>query len=64
MAYILSSDHRKEPTRLIEIAAVKKFLDPQFASESPQIWTGDFNALTREDYTGWFLADFHCSKYI
>ena len=46
-------DHRTEPTRLIEIEAIKNFLDPVFASNSPQIWTGDFNALTREDYPGW-----------
>ena len=46
-------DHRTEPTRLIEIEAIKNFLDPVFASDSPQIWTGDFNALTREDYPGW-----------
>jgi endonuclease/exonuclease/phosphatase family metal-dependent hydrolase len=41
-------DYRVEPLRLSELNDIKKKLS---ALESePQIWAGDFNALTREDY--------------
>ena len=36
--------------RLKEIEGIKKKLDTFLPAESSQIWTGDFNALTKEDY--------------
>jgi len=43
-------DFRTEPGRLIEIKAIRKHLEPVFKENHFQIWTGDFNAITREDY--------------
>jgi endonuclease/exonuclease/phosphatase family metal-dependent hydrolase len=48
----LHLDHRKEPTRLEQIRAIRQELDNIFTSDHCQIWTGDYNALTKEDYTG------------
>ena len=39
-----------EPKRLSEIEFIKNQLEPVFKENSSQIWTGDFNALTKEDY--------------
>ena len=43
-------NYKDEPVRLIEIEGIKKKLDTFLPAENPQIWTGDFNSLTREDY--------------
>lgn len=37
--------------RLKEIEAIKKKLDSFLPNPNSQIWAGDFNALTQEDYT-------------
>jgi hypothetical protein len=47
----LISGHRLEPHRLSEADTIFEMTKPIFESNSPQIWTGDFNALTREDYS-------------
>ena len=44
-------DHRTEPKRLWEIKDIRKALDTIFEEDRCQIWTGDFNALTIDDYT-------------
>ena len=44
-------DHRVEPKRLIEINTIKEYLEDVFKNDHCQIWTGDFNALTKEDYS-------------
>ena len=48
-------DYREEPIRLKEIQSIKNKLDTILpgndAMDNLQIWTGDFNALTKEDYT-------------
>lgn len=46
----LFADYRNEPLRLTELDEMTKKLSDLFSSDSHQIWTGDFNALTREDY--------------
>lgn len=43
-------DHRLEPSRLREEEGLHVQLTRLFTENKPQIWTGDFNALTREDY--------------
>lgn len=53
----LLSDHRIEPTRLREVRDLRRDLSPLFEARSHQIWTGDFNALTREDYSPEFWED-------
>jgi hypothetical protein len=40
-----------------EVTEMEQFHAPQFSSSSPQIWTGDFNALTRDDYTDEFWQE-------
>ena len=47
----LHLDHRLESFRLKEIDSIVKNLDEVFKANHCQIWTGDFNALTQEDYT-------------
>ena len=49
----LHLEHRREPTRLSEIKGIKNALDKANVNDDSycQIWTGDFNALTREDYS-------------
>lgn len=42
--------HRTEPRRMREISAIQKHLAQLFLDDQCQIWTGDFNALTKEDY--------------
>ena len=44
-------NHRTEPTRLKEIVSIRNSLNDIFEKNIPQIWTGDFNALTKEDYS-------------
>ena len=44
-------DHRVEPLRLSEVDSIRETALPLFSSHAAQIWTGDFNALTREDYS-------------
>ena len=44
-------DHRTEPKRLWEIKDIRQALDTIFEEDRCQIWTGDFNALTIDDYT-------------
>ena len=43
-------NYRDEKIRLHEIESIKKKLDTFLPVKSSQIWTGDFNALTKEDY--------------
>jgi len=49
----LHLEHRREPTRLSEIKGIKNALDKAnvYDDNYCQIWTGDFNALTKEDYS-------------
>ena len=45
-------DHRREPTRLSEVKGIKNALEKaKIDNDNCQIWTGDFNALTKEDYS-------------
>ena len=44
-------NHRTETTRLNEIVSIRNSLNDIFEKNTPQIWTGDFNALTKEDYS-------------
>ena len=46
----LHLSHRVEPARMKEVADLEKCLENVFREGSCQIWTGDFNCLTREDY--------------
>jgi len=48
-------DHKLEPRRMNEVATIQENLAGLFKRGEAQVWTGDFNALTREDYTdaGW-----------
>jgi len=46
----LHLSHRVEPNRIREVKDVERSLEKVFAEEGCQIWTGDFNCLTREDY--------------
>ena len=46
----LHLSHRVEPNRMKEISDLEKCLEDVFKEGSCQIWTGDFNCLTREDY--------------
>ena len=34
-----------------EIVTIKNHLEPVFQENQAQIWSGDFNALTKEDYS-------------
>eukprot|EP00092_Neocalanus_flemingeri_P005253 GFUD01005647.1.p1 GENE.GFUD01005647.1~~GFUD01005647.1.p1 ORF type:complete len:242 (-),score=53.41 GFUD01005647.1:20-745(-) len=43
-------DYRIEPTRMKELEQMEKRLQGIFQNKEAQIWTGDFNSLTREDY--------------
>lgn len=47
----LHLNHKLEPVRLDEIMDIRKQLEPAFQENQCQIWTGDFNALTKEDYS-------------
>ena len=47
----LHLNHKTEPKRLKEINAIRKHLDKVFKEDHCQIWTGDFNAVTKEDYS-------------
>ena len=47
----LHLNHRSEPRRLEETDAIRKHLDKVFVDDECQIWTGDFNAVTQEDYS-------------
>ncbi len=49
---IFSLDYRVEPGRLEELKEMKHKMSELLDSMSDKylIWTGDFNALTREDY--------------
>ena len=42
--------YKAEPTRMTELAWIEDDLKQLFADNCSQIWTGDFNSLTREDY--------------
>ena len=44
-------DYKDEPRRMSEMRKLEDYLRDQFEARVPQIWTGDFNSLTREDYT-------------
>jgi len=44
-------DYRTEPVRLEELSVIRKITDELFTQSACQIWTGDFNALTQEDYS-------------
>ena len=43
--------YRDEYTRLEEVEHIKKKLDSVLPIDNCQVWTGDFNALTRKDYS-------------
>lgn len=47
---VLHLDHRKEQTRMDEVKVIVKTFERNGAP-LPQVWVGDFNALTRADYT-------------
>ena len=47
----LHLDHRWESSRLSEIKVIRTALKDVFDKEQAQVWTGDFNALTKKDYT-------------
>ena len=51
----LHLDHRYEPHRLKEIDVIKRTIDLSISNDeknkSSHIWVGDFNSLTKEDYT-------------
>ena len=47
----LHLNHQTEPKRLSEIEFIKNHLEPVFKENSSQIWTGDFNAITKDDYS-------------
>ena len=47
----LHLNHQTEPKRLSEIEFIKNQLEPVFKENSSQIWTGDFNAITKDDYS-------------
>lgn len=47
----LHLDHRTEPSRMDELRKIETRLKFLRDRGSPQVWTGDFNSLTREDYT-------------
>lgn len=49
--------HRTEPVRLDEIRSLHTELSELFSNQKGQIWTGDFNALTREDYSDQYWHD-------
>ena len=42
--------YKTEPIRLRELDTIEKNLKTLFDERVAQIWTGDFNSLTREDY--------------
>ncbi len=44
-------DYRIEPRRITEEHELASKLSDLFATDAKQIWAGDFNALTRSDYT-------------
>ena len=44
-------NHKDELKRMSEVRKMKEQLDPCFKVNEPQVWTGDFNSLTREDYS-------------
>ena len=46
----LLSMYRVEPNRMRQVSDMEKSLQTLFTEQSCQIWTGDFNCLTREDY--------------
>ncbi|XP_023320992.1 uncharacterized protein LOC111695785 isoform X2 [Eurytemora carolleeae] len=46
----LHLDHRVEPNRMKELASIEGNLKPLFEKNAPQIWLGDYNSLTEEDY--------------
>jgi len=51
----LHLDHRYESTRLKELLVITKTLNSSTSrvndSSAPHIWVGDFNSLTKDDYT-------------
>jgi len=47
----LHPDCEDEDTRMQEFKAWEEKAEKTLSKESPQLWLGDFNALTREDYT-------------
>ena len=44
-------NYKDEYARLEEIEHIKKELDSVLPIENCQVWTGDFNSLTRKDYS-------------
>lgn len=47
----LHLDYRAEPSRMNELKTIETRLKLLLEKQAPQIWTGDYNSLTREDYT-------------
>ena len=43
-------NHRTETARLKEIVSIRNSLNDIFEKNIQQIWTGDFNALTKGQY--------------
>jgi len=44
-------NHKDELKRMSEVRKMKEQLDHLFKVNEAQVWTGDFNSLTREDYS-------------
>ena len=44
-------NHKDELKRMSELRKMKDQLELLFNAKEPQVWTGDFNSLTREDYS-------------
>jgi endonuclease/exonuclease/phosphatase family metal-dependent hydrolase len=44
-------NHKDELKRMSELRKMKEQLADLYKSNEPHIWTGDFNSLTREDYS-------------
>ena len=58
--------YKAEPTRMAEVAWMEDDLKQLFTDNCCQIWTGDFNSLTREDYddvTWESIAKIRCIFY-
>jgi len=50
-------DYRLESTRLMEIDKIHKSLKTRLEKDAAQVWVGDFNAITRSDYSEEEWAD-------
>jgi len=57
-------DHQHEPRRLAEVAKLSRYLaeNGSAAPTARRVWTGDFNALTRSDYSDGVWAEIADSR--